>query len=129
MLVPITIPTGFIERHEIRTGAIERANFDNYGVVFSESDDSTPDDFDINLLIGAKIKSVQTPIDDPERVLTIIGGYYVEPQGNQTAVTTRVFGIAKEPSEGFLIEEGGNIVLANHWKLMNVDSGPIFADG
>ncbi len=125
MLVPITVPEGFIERHEIRTGAIERTNFTDRAVIFSESTNSTPEDFNVDQLIGAKIKNVDVPINDPERVFTIIGGYYVEPQNDGSAITTRVFGIAGDSTQGFLIVEGGTTVLANHWKLKNVSDGPV----
>ncbi len=114
-------PEGFIERFDIRSGAMEREGFNPCGVIFTTQNDPSPDQFDATRLEGAIFENTQLPEEETRRFLTIVGGYYMERQGeaSESAVckTTHVFGVAGDSSAGFDITEGGTRILADDWKL------------
>ncbi|MDX2246134.1 MAG: PKD domain-containing protein [Bacteroidia bacterium] len=124
-LIPIPIPSGLTERSTITSGAItpqdETAGFEDYGVIFTTSISPSPEDFDTNVLLNSIVENTELPPEDTDRYFTVIGGYYFERirvNNQKEARTTRVFGVALDRSKGFFIEEGGSVILRDHWRLV-----------
>ncbi|MEZ4774825.1 MAG: PKD domain-containing protein [Bacteroidia bacterium] len=124
-LIPINIPSGLTERSTIVSGAItpqdESSGFKDCGVIFTTSVSPSPEDFDPQLLLHAIVENTELPPEDTDRYFTVIGGYYFERirvNNQKEAKTTHVFGVALDRSQGFFMEEGGSVILRDHWRLL-----------
>ena len=112
----MNISLTFIERETIVTGPIERDLFPTYSVIFTQQSEAGPGDIDPQQFLGAQLEDVEKRESTEERFFTILGGYWLEKNGNQVR-TQKVFGIAQDISLGFEILEGGDSILADRWQL------------
>ena len=119
MFIPINVPTGLTERTHIVSGGIKHQDFPDVGVIYTTSDSPSPEDFDTDFLLSCKV------IGPDERQFTIVGGYFMERTTDgvsTTLTTTKVFGIANNPSRGFNITEGGSsTIFEDNWDHMDPD--------
>lgn len=119
MLIPINVPTGLTERTHIVSGGIHRSGFSDVGVIYTTSENPAASDFDPDFLLNCKV------LGPDDREFTITGGYFFERtrSGQGVAVvTTNVFGVALDPSQGFDISEGGSKTIADSgWDHMDPD--------
>lgn len=105
----IKVPAGFCEAWGVTSAQITRANYPDYGVMYTDNGaaGATQYDFDPALLIGAIIKNdlLTRPWD-----YSIIGGYFYT---KSTGVTTKVFGKALDSAFG--VTEGGTTTISDLW--------------
>lgn len=116
MNVSIPLPPGFIERLHVESGPIKRTGFEDYGVVFTSSDDHHDPFFTAEILNGAMIRK-----KGEAELFKIIGGYYFIGEDGKTekrpVKTIHVFGIAGDANLGFDMWEEGTVLIHNHWKF------------
>ncbi|MEM7658745.1 MAG: PKD domain-containing protein, partial [Bacteroidota bacterium] len=129
MSIPIPTPDKFAGRSAVRSGPIVRSqpvSGDNppdpnpplYGVIYTQSNPSSLQDFNVNTLIGAKIENKELDQTGDDPFFTILGGYYCErltKNGEKIVNISQIFGIAAEPAKGFNLQPG-NHSLVDEWE-------------
>ncbi|MEL6253493.1 MAG: PKD domain-containing protein [Bacteroidota bacterium] len=124
-LVP---PPPMMEQAHLRSRVIEKAGFDDYGIIFLTLGRVNPGGNTLNDLknldpdsfLGATLEN--TLIKGDPGLFKIIGGYFIEKSnegGKKTVKLSKVFGIVKDSSKGFGLKDGSDTMIGDSWKLKN----------
>ncbi len=122
MLVNISTPNRFVERPFTRSGPIENPQVPNkqFGVIYTSSPNASPDDFDVNDLLGSSLRGADQA-DIESNYFTILGGYFCE-KGNGVVTISQLFGLALSTADGFNLSSGDHM-LGDEWERADL-SGP-----
>ena len=117
MKTPVSVPQGFSERLVQRSAIVVRSGFRNRGVIFTSSENPSPDDFgpDPSHLVGAFIHDIKNRAGNADPFFEILGGYFFDVDASGNPVTKKVFGVVKFKTDEFEITEGGSNTIATHW--------------
>ena len=122
----IVPPPVLVERKDIRSGPIERpgTNFPRFGVIFTTSLGTTPDQLKAEDLLGAQLENTDLRGKEDDRFFEILGGYYTQKsgQGKDAKVNiTHIFGVATDAAQGFGLQPG-NHMLGDDWEMADISS-------